>query len=72
MVGPLTGVLFIDLSKAFDTVNRNVLIHNLKSFGICENTVSWFKSYLSSREQSVGWKGVISKPSNITIGVPQG
>jgi hypothetical protein len=44
----------------------------MKSFGICENTVSWFKSYLSSREQSVGWKGVISKPNNITIGVPQG
>ena len=68
----LTGVLFIDLSKAFDTVNHNVLIHKLKSFGICENIVSWFKSYLSSREQSVGWKGVISKPNNITIGVPQG
>jgi hypothetical protein len=54
--GKLTGVLFIDLSKAFDTVNHNVLIHILKSFGICENTVSWFKSYLSSREQNVGWK----------------
>jgi hypothetical protein len=70
--GKLTGVPFIDLSKAFDTVNHNVLIHKLKSFGICENTVSWFKSYLSSREKSVGWKGVISKPNNITIGVPQG
>ena len=70
--GKLTGVLFIDPSKAFDTVNHNVLIHKLKSFGICENTISWFKSYLSSREQSVGWKGVISKPNNITIGVPQG
>lgn len=70
--GKLTGVLFIDLCKAFNTVNHNVLIHKLKSFGICENTISWFKSYLSSREQSVGWKGVISKPNNITIGVPQG
>jgi hypothetical protein len=38
--GKLTGVLFIDLSKAFDTVNHNVLIHKLKSFGICENTSS--------------------------------
>ena len=38
--GKLTGVLFIDLSKAFDTVNHNVLIHKLKSFSICENTVS--------------------------------
>jgi hypothetical protein len=43
----------------------------LKSVGICENTASWFRSYLSSREQSVGWKGVISKSNNITVGVPQ-
>ena len=38
--GKLTGVLFIGLSKAFDTVNHNVLIHKLKSFDICANAVS--------------------------------
>lgn len=36
--GKLTGVLFIDLRKAFDTVNYNVLLHKLASFGICQNT----------------------------------
>ena len=70
--GKSTEVLFIDLSKAFDTVNHNVLIHKLKSFGICENSLLWFKSYLCNREQCVGWSGILSKPRNITIGVHQG
>ena len=51
--GNLTGVLFIDLSKAFDTVNHDVLLHKLFSFGICSNTYSWFKSYLENRLQCV-------------------
>lgn len=40
--GKLTCVLFVDLSKAFDTINHNVLLHKLLSFGICNNTVNWF------------------------------
>lgn len=69
--GKLTGVLFIDLSKAFDTVNHNVLMHKLKSFGICENSLLCFKLYLCNREQCVGWSGILSTPRNITL-VPQG
>ena len=68
----LTGVLFIDLSKAFDTVNHNVLMHKLKSFGICEHSLLWFKSYLCNIKQCVGWSGILSKPRKITIDVPQG
>lgn len=70
--GKLTGVLFIDLSKAFDTVNHNVLLYKLKAFGICENSLLWFKSYLCNRKQCVGWNGILSKSQNITIGIPQG
>lgn len=45
----LPGVLFADLSKAFDTVNHQVLLHKLLSFGICNKTLNWFKSYLANR-----------------------
>lgn len=70
--GKLTGVLFIDLSKAFDTVNHEVLLHKLLSFGICNNSFKWFQSYLHGRTQSVRWKGVFSDEKDVTIGVPQG
>ena len=70
--GKLTGVLFIDLSKAFDTVNHEVLLHKLLSFGICQNSFKWFQSYLSGRSQCVRWKSILSEEKNVTIGVPQG
>lgn len=70
--GKLTGVLFIDLSKAFDTVNHQVLLHKHLSFGICNNSFKWFQSYLYGRTQSVRGKGVLSDEKDVTIGVPQG
>jgi hypothetical protein len=70
--GKLTGVLFIDLSKAFDTVNHHVLMHRLLSFGICENTFKWFYSYLHEKSQCVKWKGAISQEKDVTIGDPRG
>ena len=70
--GKLTGVLFIDISKAFDTVNHDVLLHKLLSFGICDKTFLWFKSYLTDRVQSVGWREALSKPKNVTKDVSQG
>ena len=65
--GKLTGVLFINLSKAFDIVNHNVLMHKLKSFGICENSLLWSKSYLCNREQCVVWSDILSKPTEISL-----
>ena len=58
--GKLTGVVFIDLCKAFDTVNHQVLLHKLFSFGICQNTGSfkWFWLYLCGRSHCVKWNGV--------------
>ena len=70
--GKLTGVLFIDLRKAFDTVNHTVLLHKLLSYGICHNTFKWFQSYLSNRKQYVRWRGALSKETDVSIGVPQG
>ena len=49
--GQLTGVAFLDLSKAFDTVNHSRLILKLKSVGFSSHVCEWFKSYLTHRYQ---------------------
>lgn len=46
------AALFVDFSKAFDTVNHSLLLQRLSSIGIDPNTFRWFKNYLSDREQS--------------------
>ena len=43
--GFVTGVLFIDLKKAFDTVNHDILVKKLRYYGIDNNELLWFKSY---------------------------
>ena len=55
-----TGMLMLDLQKAFDTVNHDILCKKLKAMGI--KSVDWFRSYLSHRNQIV----------HVTCGVPQG
>ena len=66
----LTGALFMDFRKAFDTVNR--LLHKLPFYGIKDNELSWLSNYLFNRSQVVVYSGVISNPEYITYGVPQG
>ena len=51
--GEYTLGIFIDLSKAFDTVNRNILLEKLKSYGIQSENLKWFRSYLSNRKQFI-------------------
>ena len=48
----LTGVAFVDQGKAFDTVDHEVLISKLTSIGCTKESIKWFKSYLSDREQT--------------------
>ena len=47
----LTGAVFLNLSKAFDRVDHNLLFHKLKSVGLSEDTVNWFQSYLVNRKR---------------------
>ena len=68
----LTGVLFLDLKKAFDTVDHGTLLSKLETYGITENEQSWFKSYLSDRSQSVSIGNTSSDSMGISHGVPQG
>ena len=64
--------LFIDLRKAFDTVNHIILLKKLKHYGIRDSVNNWFESYLSNRKQYVFVNGESSQLRNITCGVPQG
>ena len=70
--GMMTGVVFLDLKKAFDTVDHEILLHKLISFNLSVESVLWFKSYLSGRRQSVKSKGIKSDYLPIKCGVPQG
>ena len=64
--------IFIDLQKAFDTVNHDILLRKLEHYGIRGNSLYWFKSYLKDRKQFVSVNGHSSSICNITCGVPQG
>ncbi len=70
--GNMVGVAFVDLSKAFDSVNHNILASKLRSYGCSSQTVNWFKAYLSGRSQVVHVKGHMSSEESIACGVPQG
>ena len=68
----LTGAVFLDLSKAFDTVDHDLLLAKLKHIGACDNVVSWFTSYLTNRFQLTAVGDVQSSLRPIQVGVPQG
>ena len=67
-----TIAVYLDFSKAFDTVNHEILMSKLHHNGIRRVKLSWFKSYLSNMKQYVSVKNSSSSKSNITLGVPQG
>ena len=64
--------IFLDLSKAFDTVNHSILVSKLDLYGIRVGENQWFKSYLSKRKQKVFVNGVESNFYLLNSGVPHG
>ena len=70
--GVPSGVLFLDLRKAFDTVDHEVLLSKLKHIGVRNSSVEWFRSYLDGRSQVTKVNGEISSSAFVTCGFPQG
>ncbi len=64
--------IFLDLSKAFDTVNHDILFHKLQHYGIRGLALDWIKSYFSNRLQYVQFNDTSSTYKIIKCGVPQG
>ena len=64
--------IFLDLSKAFDTFDHNVLLSKLEYYGIRDTASNWFKSYLTKRTQYADCNGIASSIREIETGVPQG
>ena len=70
--GMLCGAVFLDLTKAFDTVDHHIMISKLSAIGVSQSTLEWFKSYLSKRKQRTCCGNQLSDPLPVTFGVPQG
>ncbi len=70
--GLFTGVLLLDLKKAFDTVDHSILLAKLEKYGIQGRSLEWFKSYLKDRKQVCSINGKKSSANDIKCGVPQG
>ena len=64
--------IFIDLSKAFDTVYHQILISKLKNYGVKGKNLSWFKSCLENRKQYLNYSNNVTNLVQIKCGVPQG
>ena len=66
------ATIFLDFSKAFDTVNHQILLQKLNHYSIRGTANNWVKSYLDNRTQYCTFGGESSSKSTITCGVPQG
>ena len=70
--GLLSVVLFLDLKKAFDTVDHHILLSKFELCGIKGTSLKWFESYLSGRNQICSVNSRVSSVRQLKCGVPQG
>jgi hypothetical protein len=64
--------IFLDIAKAFDTINHSILLEKLKHYGIRGIAHKWFHSYLKDRVQFISYNNILSSRVTINCGVPQG
>lgn len=70
--GLLTGMILIDLQKAFDTIDFKILLKKMEHVGFSGSTIEWFKSYLTNRQFFVAVGDSFSDKEALNCGVPQG
>ena len=70
--GHYTGMVILDLQKAFDAVNHKILLDKLRAIGVGQIAVQWFNSYLSCRQQLVNTADINLYFRNVLCGVSQG
>ena len=70
--GLLNDVIFIDLKKTFDTIVHDVILKILTKYGVDQDALKWFKSYLTNRMQRCKVNNHLSSASPLNCGVPQG
>lgn len=70
--GFLPLCIYLDLSKAFDSLNHQILIEKLRFYGVNDCSLKWFSSYLTNRVQYVSYNGCKSQTLPLLTGVPQG
>ena len=68
----MVGVVLVDFKKAFDLVDHQILLSKLEFYGIKHETLMWFNTYLSQRQQQVSVNNSRSSFKPVTCGVPQG
>ncbi len=66
------GVIFLDLIKAFDTVDHDILVEKIQKYGADGNAMAWFRNYLYGRTRITRVSGKLSSRRSITYGVPWG
>jgi hypothetical protein len=69
--GEFAATIFLDFSKAFDTVNHSILLEKLNHYGVRGIANQWVSSYLTDRKQFCTFGGISSNQTSITCGVPQ-
>ena len=70
--GSKVGVILMDLSKAFDSLNHDLLLAKLEAYGLYNNPVSFMRTYLTNRLQRCKINNSFSEWAKISAGVPQG
>ena len=70
--GLINGMLFLDLKRAFDTVDNEILLSKLECYGVHGTALQWFQSYLNQRKQICKLNNIVLDVKEICCGVPQG